>query len=146
VSIIDYGLYEKQELPDVILSVAPQIPNWAATTVQREILSEIKRRIGQEPSGTDHDIRSICFFSGKAPRYLGCTFDEIRTSRLGEFPGAMEILVVPHVAAFVIVHAPVGAADGYPVPLGIDSFDPDAVYRVNVYVSEHTAGYAAKAG
>ncbi len=46
VSIIDYGLYDKKELPDVILSVAPQISNWAATTFQREILSEIKRRIG----------------------------------------------------------------------------------------------------
>ena len=146
-SIIDYGLYEKQEFPDVILSVAPQIPNWAATTVQREILSEIKRRIGQDASGPEqNDILSICFFSGKAPRYLGCTFDEIRTSRHGEIPGAMEILVVPHVAAVVIVHAPVGATDGYPVPLGIASFDPDVVGRVNTYVSEHTAGYEGEGG
>ncbi len=53
----------------------------------------------------------------------------------------MEILIVPLVAAFVILHTPVGAAEGYPVPLGIASFDPDVVHRVNTYVSEHTAAY-----
>jgi hypothetical protein len=56
----------------------------------------------------------------------------------------MEVLIVPHVAAFVVVHAPVGTVDGYPVPLGLASFDPDVVDRVKTYVSEHTAAYAAE--
>jgi hypothetical protein len=111
-SIIDYGLHGKQELPETILSVAPQIPNWGATTVQREILSEIKRIIGSTASGPDqNDMRSVCLFNGRPPRYLERAFDEVRTAAVSEFPAALEILLVPHVAAFVIVHAPIGAVD-----------------------------------
>jgi hypothetical protein len=143
-SIIDYGLHGKQELPETILSVAPQIPNWGATTVQREILSEIKRIIGSTASGSDqNDMRSVCLFNGRPPRYLERAFDEVRTAAVSEFPAALEVLVVPHVAAFAIVHAPIGAVDGYPVPLGLASFDLDVVDRVDTYVSERADRYAA---
>ena len=141
-SIIDYGLHGKQELPEVIWSVAPQIPNWGATTVQREILSEIKRMISAAASGPDqNEIKSICLFNGRLPRYLERAFDEVRVAAVSEFPAALEILVVPRIAAFAIVHAPINAVDGYPVPLGLASFDTEVVDRVSAYVSERADRY-----
>ena len=46
-----------------------------------------------------------------------------------EFPSALEIFLVPGHIAYVAVHTPVRSAEGYPVPLGILSFDPDVVAR-----------------
>jgi hypothetical protein len=49
-------------------------------------------------------------------------------------PGPLEILLVPDVAAAVLVHAPIGASRGYPVPLGFVSFD-EAVLKADTRIS-----------
>ena len=93
--------------------------------------------MSQESGGPDqNEISAICLFSGKPPRYVEKTFDEVRSSTVSEFPPALEILVIPGTAAFAIVHAPIGAQAGYPVPLGLASFDTEIVDRVYTYVSE----------
>ena len=142
-SIIEYGLFGKDRLPESILTVAPQLGNWAATTFQREIIATIRHKVGQEADGRDQrEFRAVCLFSGKPPWHVLKTFDEVRTSEFSQFPAALEILLVPNIAAFVVVHAPIGAAAGYPVPLGLASFDPVVVDRVGAYLAERMTWYA----
>ena len=46
-------------------TILGDLPNWAATTVQREILSEIKRRINEAVTGTDlggHSDKPAVFY------------------------------------------------------------------------------------
>ena len=50
-------------------------------------------------------------------------FNVVCTSDTRRCPGPLEILLVPHVAVAVLVHAPIGEPRGYPVPLGFVSFD-----------------------
>lgn len=141
-AVLDYGLRDKRETPDFILSVAPQTQNWAATTLQREALSLIRRKIAQGPPAADQpDIKTVCLFAGKPPRYVERTFDEVRSSDVTEFSPAMEILLVPYVAVVAVVHAPIGATTGYPVPLGFASFDGGVLERVRVYVMDRIDRY-----
>jgi hypothetical protein len=63
-------------------------------------------------------------------------FNVVCTSDLRRCPGPLEILLVPHVGVAVLVHAPIGEARGYPVPLGFVSFDEPVLRRTHEYLLE----------
>lgn len=141
-AVLDYGVRDKQESPERIVSVAPQIKNWAATTLQRDALSLIRKKIGQSIPATDQtDVKAVCLFAGKPPRHIERTFDEVRSSDTAEFSPALEIMLVPRMAVLVTVHAPIGATTGYPVPLGFASFDSEVLERVGTYIEDRIARY-----
>jgi len=47
-----------------------------------------------------------------------------------ELPATLEVLLIPSNVAAVLVHAPIGTSRGFPVPLGILSFDTGVVEKV----------------
>jgi len=88
------------------------------------------RRIGINPTAEFPDVRT------KPPRYVERTFDEIHCSDSPEFRSALELMIFPRVAVAALVHAPIGAASGQPVPLGWASFDDQVVARTQAYVED----------
>jgi hypothetical protein len=140
-SVLDYGLRDKADLPEFVLSVAPQTQHWGATTQQRDTLTAIRRKIELSPAAEPTELKSVCYFAGKPPRYIERTFDEVHLADATEIPPALELLVVPRTAIAAIVHAPIGAASGQAVPLGFASFDPAVIGRVQTFVGDHTSGF-----
>jgi hypothetical protein len=70
-------------------------------------------------------------------------FDVVCTSDARGYPGPLEILLVPHVGVAVLVHAPIGAPRGYPVPLGFVSFDQSILRRTHEYLQERIGAHFA---
>lgn len=52
----------------------------------------------------------------------------------GAIPSALEVLLIPQRVAAVTVHSSILETKGYPVPLGILSYDPSVVRRVHRYL------------
>jgi len=142
-AVLDYGLRDKDS-PQRIYVIAPQVPNWAASTLQREAISVIKRKMSSVPaSAEDQEVRSVCLYSGKAPRYVERSFDEIQSSNSAEIAHAFELVLIPNVAVVAMVHSAIGASSGYPVPLGFASFDGEVLERADELLKAHIDRYSA---
>jgi hypothetical protein len=135
-SVLDYGLRDKNGFPEFILSAAPQAPLWGATTQQRDLLSLIRRKVGINPLGESLEMKAICLFAGKPPRYVERTFDEVHSTDSTEFPSALELLLIPQVIVAAVVHAPIGAISGQAVPLGLASFDQEVIGRAQSLIAD----------
>ncbi|MCW2189469.1 hypothetical protein AB7M45_002239 [Bradyrhizobium elkanii] len=135
-SVLEYGLRNKADLPEFVLSVAPQTQHWGATTQQRDTLTTIRRKVEPNPAAESGGLKAVCCFAGKPPRYIERTFDEVHCADTTEIPPALELLIVPRTAIAAIVHAPIGSASGQAVPLGFASFDQDVIARVQSFASD----------
>lgn len=128
--ILDYGLHNVTEAPVNIYAVAPQTRMWGATTQLRDLLTLIQQTSARTFPGEKQDMKSVCLYPWDKPaKYTSRTFDEIQIVRVGDFPKSLELLLVPGVMVAAIVHAPLGASTGNPVPLGLASFDPLVIDR-----------------
>ncbi|MBO1326382.1 hypothetical protein K2X14_16345 [Acetobacter sp. TBRC 12305] len=134
--VVDYGLRGDAERPEFVFSVAPQTPLWGASTQQRDTLSYLRRRIAAAAPASTNELRTVCLFPGKAAWFIDRTFDEVLGADYSDLPPALEIMIVPHIAVAALVHAPIGAASGYAVPLGWASFDESVVARTQAFVTE----------
>ena len=67
-NVLEYGLRDKDEPTDFILTVAPQTRLWGATTQQRDSLSFLKQKIEGNVSADRPEVRLVCLFSGRPPR------------------------------------------------------------------------------
>jgi hypothetical protein len=48
-----------------------------------------------------------------------------------DLPGGIEVYLIPAHVAYVALHTPIGHEEGYPIPLGILSFDPKVITQVH---------------
>ena len=124
--VMEYGLRNDAKAPEFVVSVAPQIPLWGATTLQRDMLSYLRRGIAVATTVSATELRALCLFTGRAEWYVDRAFDEVHVADACDIPAALELLVIQNVAAAALVHAPIGASSGYAVPLGWASFDSAA--------------------
>ncbi|WFE75661.1 hypothetical protein [Roseinatronobacter sp. S2] len=133
-AVLAYGLRNVTEAPENIYAVAPQTQGWGATTQQRDLLTLIQETTARTLPGEKSEMKSLCLYAwGRPAKYTEKTFDEIQEVRVGDFPKSLELLLVPDVMVAAIVHAPLGASTGNPVPLGLASFDPLVVDRAYGY-------------
>jgi hypothetical protein len=135
--LIEYGYPQVGNPPAIILSVPPVVPYWGATSVLRDTISVLRRKLmPEEPPSDDSDLRSICLVVGKPAKYIEQAFDRTETvGRLGH-SASLEFLIVPNIAVCVVVHAPIGCSSGLAAPLGFGSFDPDVLDRVQELLLE----------
>ncbi|RWH84019.1 MAG: hypothetical protein EOQ87_31880 [Mesorhizobium sp.] len=144
-AVLDYGLRNVTEAPANIYAVAPQTRRWGATTRQRDLLTLIQEKTARTLPGDRPEMKSLCLYAWDKPaQYTAKTFDEIQVVRVGDFPKALELLLVPGVMVAAIVHAPLGASTGNPVPLGLASFDPLVIDRAYAYFLERYEFYQSK--
>ncbi len=110
---------------------------WAACTQQRDALSYLRRRMGRRGAGIDVRLESDMPICRRPGWYVDRTFDEVHSAdSVGDISPALELFVIPKVAAAALVHAPIGAFAGFPVPLGWASFDPSVVARTETFLRD----------
>ena len=82
------------------------------------------------------EVTLIGRFSGDHRGQYRHVFNGVIDLPARDIPGGLELYLVPGHIAYVAVHTPVGRTEGYPIPLGILSFDPEAVGRVQASLSK----------
>ncbi|WP_018858499.1 hypothetical protein [Rhizobium sp. 42MFCr.1] len=137
-SVLDYAMRESEPVVRQIISVAPQVAQWGATSETRDLLTALKRKLGSQDG---EEPRALCLSAGKPARYVERTFDEVMITDTPQFPRSLEILAVSGLFCAVLVHAPIGDASGYPVPLGFASFDPEIVKGVISHIDDRSGQY-----
>jgi len=142
--VLDYGSPAHPTVPRFLLWLAPLVPWWGASTLLDETVSGIRARwVGQRGDDQAETLKSICLTATRPPRYVEKAFEFVCASDHRRCPSQLEILLVPHVAAAVLVHAPIGAPRGYPVPLGFVSFDEAVLQRIEEYLLDKVGPYFA---
>lgn len=142
-AVLDYGMRDAAGGNGKLTTVAPQVAHWGATSELRDMLAVFKSKLG----GADlEEPRTTCLFAGRPSRLIERSFDETLACESSPFPKSLEILLVPGTMCAVVVHAPIGQASGYPVPLGFGSFDPKVVQMVTDHVEDRRGHYRSKDG
>lgn len=140
--VLEYGSRQRDCRPPFVVWLAPHVPWWNATTLLVEAVAGIRRRWNAQRDDDQAEApRSLCLTKPWPPRYIEKAFKLIGTSDTGRFPGPLEILLVPKIAAAAIVHAPIEAPRGFAVPLGFVSFDAVVVQRAGQYILDNLDPY-----
>lgn len=127
---LGYGL-RSELLPSTVLWLVPIVRAWGATRTLPELLRSIAARLVDRNDGKRAEVQTIGLVSGRPDPHVRKAFDRVATHESPLFPQALELLLIPGVLVVVAVHAPIGAQNGLPVPLGFISFDPRVVERAS---------------
>ena len=127
-----YALERRKHRPQAFFWLVPQVIAWGTTRVLPVVLDQIERQLGINAGEEEESpqTRSTAFVAGRPSRHLSEAFDMVIAG--ADFigvPPTIEMFVVPGLVAAVMVHAPIGAIETVPVPLGILSFDDRVVRR-----------------
>lgn len=122
---------------DAYVWVVPNQPGWGAS---RSFLNLIETLAAEDrpvdQSGNRMRRAPIVIDEGRPQRRLtkavATTYCKPNN---GAIPRSLEILLIPGRVAAAVVHAPITEGRGFPVPLGILSFDEAIVRRVHEYLA-----------
>ena len=112
--------------------VVPGSPVWGASRALVTLLDSLARACyaGSNASRTD-----IAVLHDRSQKHLRKAFGRVALrSDDGEIPSSLEILLVPRRMVAAVVSAPIGMGRGFPVPLGILSFDQEVLRRTHEYL------------
>lgn len=109
---------------------------WGASRALETLLVGIRGEAVSQLEGTPPKLReAYAVTCGKPPRYLGKAFDKVLSRPdNGALPASLEIMLIPQRVVAVSVHVVLGDGRGFPVPLGIMSFDNKVVRRAHHYL------------
>ena len=130
----------RQARPSRFVWVKPQVRCWGATRILPETLKQLKSMI--QRADDQAEAQSVCLVTGRPEQYLKKMFDEVHSTDQARFPAALEILLIPGLVVAAMVHAPVKVVSGHAVPLGLLSFDPQVVSRVQDALLEEIPAYS----
>lgn len=133
---LTHGSVNPNRLPNHLVWIAPQVTNWGASTYLSSMISVVKKHLLQKFNIDEDAFKSVCLVSGQAPHYVDRAFDHVCNSVSTILPRGIEILLVPHIAVVVLVHAPIGAPNGFPAPLGFMSYDRDVLKRTQNMIKD----------
>lgn len=145
--IFDAMEYAAQHEPDEdvgpFIWLTPNSSTWgtsrALSTFLERFANESKGNATEKSNNTRRDIAVTC---GKPQKHLAKVFQKVLLrADNGSIPSALEILLVPRRLVAVTVHAPIGIGMGFPVPLGVLSFEPDVIGRVHQYLRTQLPQY-----
>ncbi len=121
---------------DSIFWVAPLQNTWGASRALGTFLDSVKDdSIAQVDESAVLERNVFAIASDPTPRHLTLTFQNVLLrSKNGSLPTILEIMLVPQRVVAVTVHAPLVEGRGFPIPLGILSFDTKVVRRAHQYL------------
>lgn len=122
---LKYAMTRSSSPPKMQFWLKPSIPHWGATRRIAGILGAVEKQIAESSEGT---LRSILGGEGRLPRFK-TPFNGVLTFPNSSLPSGLEIFLVPSHVVYVALHTPLRHAEGYPVPIGIISFDPEVLSR-----------------
>lgn len=112
----------------------PQREAWGSTRALGKLVSHLARESqSQAPGIKNQEPRTLYpVTAGRMPRHLQKQFlRRLTRPDNGALPASLEVFLVPQRVVAAIVHAPLGAGLGFPVPLGVLSFDRAVVERTH---------------
>ena len=133
---------------DVFLWAVPKQSAWGASRSFLELLETLaKEGVDIDPTGTKLERTPILVDEGKPQwRLIKAVPTTYCRPSTGAIPSSLEILLIPRRVAAVVVHAPIGEGRGFPVPLGILSFDAAIVRRVHGYLTDQLPAEVTRYG
>lgn len=136
---MSYGLRRVRRTADHFFWVVPTVPLWGSTSILAETVDSMVERlsIADDARLQDRPVEAVGLGVGKPDPWIREAFDSVQQSGALVFPNSFEMVVVPRVVVAAVVHAPIGAKTGLPVPLGFVSFDESVVARAAELLNDH---------
>jgi hypothetical protein len=133
---------------DLFVWVVPNQSAWGASRSFLElveILASEDRPIDQDGSRSRRN--PVVIDEGKPQRHLSKAVSTTYCRpNNGAIPDSLEILLIPGRVAAAVVHAPITEGRGFPIPLGVLSFDEAVVRRVHEYLASQLPPHLAQYG
>jgi hypothetical protein len=135
-SAIEYTKERVIGKDDAFVWIVPNQATWGASRHFPSLIDKLSSECAPSDSSGKIAERTPVVIGDEKPawhlvRALPATY--IRPKN-GAIPSSLEILLVPRRIAAITVHAPITEGRGFPVPLGILSFDETIVRRVHQYL------------
>lgn len=121
--------------PGLMLWLKPSVPFWGMTTRVPELISNLRSTLAPADDNRSTPMRAV-LVGDDLPKSFERIFNAIVRVPSRSMPRGLEILLVPGRLAFLLAHSPIGVEDGYPVPMGLASFDAEVVRRVHQVMTE----------
>jgi hypothetical protein len=133
---------------DVFLWIVPKQSAWGASRSFLDLLETLaKEGVDIDATGRKMERSPILIDEGKPQwRLIKAAPRTYCRPNTGAIPSSLEVLLIPRRVAAVVVHAPIGEDRGFPIPLGILSFDATIVRRVHRYLTDHLPAEVTKYG
>jgi hypothetical protein len=131
-----YAMTTSSGPPPMQIWLRPSVPHWGITKRVSEMLAAVARQFTEVAEDGVVSVRSLVVGDDRRNMPFKHVFNGVVNLPPSSLPSGLEIFLVPGHIAYVAVHIPFGHAEGYPIPLGIISFDPEAVARVQVALSK----------
>src|SRR4029077_15658308 len=97
--VVAYGHRQAGLPPAFVLSVPPVAPYWGATSILKDTINLLRRRLSTESLPADEsDLKSLCLIAGKPPKYVEQAFDQVEQIESLGHSSALEFLIVPNIA------------------------------------------------
>ncbi|UXZ34909.1 hypothetical protein K6V71_02325 [Cupriavidus gilardii] len=112
--------------------IVPGSPVWGASRALLTLMENVAQACypGSVASKT-----AIAVLRDRSQKHLRKAFSRrVIRSDDGEIPSSLEVLLVPRRMVAVVVNAPIGLGRGFPVPLGVLSFEREVLRRVHEYL------------
>jgi hypothetical protein len=124
-----------------LLWVVPSSVTWGTSRALPILIDRVVGELSADPTGNWRCVPTA-MVSGKPPRHLLKAFHRIvlRPVQSALSP-ALEIFLVPRRLVAVVVHAPLAPGVGFPVPLGLLSFDKRVVRSVHALLCANLPKY-----
>lgn len=121
---------------DSLVWSIPTQAAWGASRALETFIEGVKGEAVSQLEGAPPKLReAYAVTCGKPPRYLGKAFDKVLSRPdNGALPASLEIMLIAQRVVAVSVHSVLGDGRGFPVPLGIMSFDNKVVRRAHHYL------------
>lgn len=133
---------------ECFLWVVPKQAAWGAARSLVELLDVLAKE-GVAIDRTDRKLEraAILIEEGKPQwRLTKTSSPPYCRPNTGAIPSSLEILLIPRKVAAVVVHAPVTEDRGFPIPLGVLTFDTHILRRVHQYLLDSLPAHVARYG
>lgn len=143
--------YTKQRIIDQDDAFVWVMPNQTTWGTSKSFLNLIETLVKEDVSSLhvsqNAERTPVVIGDGKpAPHITKALPATYSKPQNGAIPGSLEILLIPRRIIAVTVHAPITENRGFPVPLGILSFDETVVRRVHQYLAAQLPSKVNKYG
>ena len=134
-SAMKYAAANSSRDPVMQIWLRPGVPYWGMTTRLPDVLGAVSRKFGQQEQDA-RAVRAIMIGGESASPGFKNVFNAIVEVADKDLPSGLEIFLVPGHVAYVALNTPIGHDEGYPIPVGIMSFDQTVVAAVQQRVLE----------
>lgn len=131
---LKYAVARPHSSPPMQVWLRPSVPYWGMTIRLQDLLAAVSRQF--QAADADEGIRAITIGEEQASPIFRFGFNAVVNVSPRDLPAGLEVFLVPGLVCYVAVHTPVGRDDGYPISLGILSFDSDVIGRVHQAIAQ----------